>query len=164
MERGVETSHLRQAGERLGQRTGSPHVVGLVRRFHDHERVEIRQHIAVDQYRRLEAGAAEHHAVAGRHDLHVGEVGFQPGDDEVQRCLVVDRVALAPFMRVQWLAGRVLDDEMRIALHAVDPAAAEQRQRPGRVHRIGAELQAGGARVEDDDGFAHRRSLRGFGQ
>ena len=81
----------------------------------------------------------------------------------MQRRLVVDRLALAPFVRVQWLAGGILDDEMRVVLHAVDLAAAEQGQRPGRVHRIGAELQAGGARVEDDDGVAHGRSLRGFG-
>ena len=106
MERAVETSHLRQAGERLGQRTGSPHVVGLVRRLHDHKRVEIRQHVAIDPHRRLEAGAAEHHPMAGRDHLRVSEVGFQPGDDEVQRRLVIDRVALAPFMRVQRFAGR----------------------------------------------------------
>ena len=120
MERAVETSDLRQAGERLGERPGSEHVVGLVRRLHDHKRVEIVQHVAVDPHRRLEAGAAEHHTMAGRDHLPVGKIGFQPGDDEMQRRLVVDRVALAPFMRAQRLAGRVLDDKMRIALHAVD--------------------------------------------
>ena len=35
---------------------------------------------------------------------------------------------------------------------------------PARPRRIGAKLQAGGARVEDDDGLAHGRSLRGFGE
>ena len=39
---------------------------------------------------------------------------------------VVDRLALAPFMGGQRLAGRVLDDEMRIALHAVDPTHGER--------------------------------------
>jgi hypothetical protein len=58
--------------------------------------------------------------------LGVGEVSFEPGDDEVESSLVVERVALPPFMRIHWFAGGVADDEMRIAVHAVDPAAAEQ--------------------------------------
>ena len=164
MERGVEAGDLRQARECLGERPRAAHVEGLMRGFHRRQRFEVVQHVALDPHRRLEARTAEHHAVAGRHHLHVGDVGFQPGDDEVQRCLVVDCLAVAPFMRVPWLAGRVLRDEMRVVLHAVDLAAAEQRQRPGRVHRIGAELQAGGARIDHDDGIAHGRSLRGFGQ
>ena len=164
MERSVEAGDLRQARERLGERPRAAHVEGLVRRFHRRQRVEVVQHVALDPHRCLETRAAEHHAVAGRHHLHVGDVGFQPGDDEVQRCLVVDRVALAPFMRVQRLAGRVLRDEMRVVLHAVDLAAAEQGQRPGRVHRIGAELQAGGARVDDDDGVGHGRHSAASGR
>jgi hypothetical protein len=83
----------------------------------------------------------------GGYDLPVTKIRFQPGDDEVQRCFVVDRAGFAPFMHAQLLAGRVLDDKMGIAFHTVDLAAAEQRQRPGRVHRISAELQAGGARI-----------------
>ena len=83
------------------------------------------------------------------------EITFQPGDDEVQRCLVVDGVAIAPVMRVQRLAVRILDDEMRVVLHAVDLAAAKEGKRPDRVHRIGAELQAGGTGIENDDGVAH---------
>jgi len=93
---------------------------------HRRQRLEVVQHVALDPRRRLEASPAEHHAVAGRDHLPIGEVAFEPRDDEVQRCLVVDRVALAPFMSVQRLAGRVVDDEMRIAVHTVDPAAAEQ--------------------------------------
>src|SRR5580658_129864 len=102
--------------------------------------------------------------MAGGDYLRLREASFQPCNDEVQGRPVIDRVALAPFMGVQWLASRVVDDEMRIALHAVDPAAAEQRQRPGRIHRVGAELQAGGPGVENDDGLAHDRSLRSFGE
>jgi exodeoxyribonuclease VII large subunit len=47
------------------------------------------RHVALDLHRHLEARAAEHHAVAGRRHLQVGDVGFQPGDDELQRGLVV---------------------------------------------------------------------------
>ena len=108
MERAVETSHLRQAGERFSQRAGSQHVVGLVRRFHNHKRVEIIQHVALDPHRCLEAGAAEYDTVAGGYHLPVTQIGFQPSDDEVQRCFVVDRVVFAPFMHAQLLAGRVL--------------------------------------------------------
>ena len=81
--------------------------------------------------------------MARRHHFHVREVCFQPGDDEVQRGFVVDRMALAPFVRSQRLAGFVLHDEMRIALHAVDPAATQHGQRPSGIHRVGGELHAG---------------------
>ena len=108
VERAVEAGDLRQARKRLGERPGATHVEGLVRRLHDRQGFEIVQHVALDPCRGLEAGAAEHHAVAGRHHLHVREVGFQPGDDEMQRGFVVDRMAVAPFVRGQWLAGFVL--------------------------------------------------------
>ena len=140
MERGVETGDLRQARECFGERACAAYVEGLVRRLHLRQGVEVVEHVAVDAHRRLEAGAAEHHAVAGRDHLRIGEIGFQPGDDEVQRGPVVDRVARAPFMRGQRLAGRVFDDEMRIALHAVDPAdgkaGATTRPRPPHRRRI----------------------------
>ena len=116
---------------------------------------EVVEHVAVDAHRRLEARAAQHYTVAGRRNLRAGKIGLQPGEDEVHRRPVINRMAVAPFMRVHRLAGRVLDDEMRIALHAVDPAQAKQRQRRRLVHGIGAKLQTGGARVEDDDGLAH---------
>ena len=124
VERGVETSHLRQAGECLGQRTGSTHVVWLVRRLHDHERVEIGQHIGVDQHRRLEPCAAEHHPVSGRNHLHARDVLFEPGDDEMERGAVVDRAALAELVRIQRFAGRVLRNELRVGLHVADLAVA----------------------------------------
>jgi hypothetical protein len=114
-----------------------------VRWFHDHKRVEIRQHVAVDAHRRREAGTAEHNTVAGRYHLPVTKIGFQPGDDEVQRHLVVNRMAFAPFVRIERFAGRVLGDEVRVPLHVVDLAATEQRQRSVGVHPIGTEFQAG---------------------
>jgi len=48
---------------------------------------------------------------------------------EMQCRPVVDRVAIAPFMGVQRLPGRVLDDEVWVALQAVDPPEADQWQR-----------------------------------
>ena len=113
---------------------------------------------------RLEAGTAEHNTVAGGYHLAVTQICFQPGDDEMQPCFVVDRAVFAPFMHAQLLAGRVVDDKMGITFHAIDLAAAEQRQRPGRVHRIGSELQAGRACIDHDDGLAHGRLLRGCRQ
>ena len=66
MERGIEAGDLRQARERLGKGPGAAHVEGLMRRLHRRERVEVVEHVAVDAHRRLEARAAQHHAVAGR--------------------------------------------------------------------------------------------------
>jgi len=117
--------------------------------------LEVVEHFAVDQNRRLEAGAAKHHAMARRYHLRAGEVRLQPGDDELHRGLVIDRGALAPGVGVQRLAGGVIGDEMWIGLHAVDAAMAQEWQGLVCVQRIGAELQAGGARVEDDDGLGH---------
>lgn len=97
-----------------------------------------------------------------RYHLGIGEVGFQPRDDEVHGGAMIDRVTIAPFVRVDWFAARRADDEVRIALHAVDATTAEQRKRYGCIDRIGAELEAGGTGVEDDDGFAHQQSLRSF--
>ena len=132
-----------------------------MRRFHDHKRIEIVEHVALDPHRRLEAGAAEHDTVAGGYHLAVAKIGFKPGDDEVQRCFVVDRAIFAPFMHAQLLAGCVRDDKMRIAFHAIDLAATEQRQRSGRIHRIGAELHAGGACIDHDDGLVDAGRIHG---
>jgi len=41
---------------------------------------------AIKRGRRLETRAAEHHPMAGRPHLPIGEVCFQPGDDEAKRC------------------------------------------------------------------------------
>ena len=155
MERGVEAGDLRQARERLGERPCATHVERLVRRLHRLKRLQIVQHIVVDAHRCREAGAAEHDAMAGRYHLRSGKIGFHPRDDETQRGRVVDRVSLAPFLRVQRLAGGVVGDEVWVTLHAVDAAAAQQGQRPCRIHRVRAEFQAGRARVEYDDGVAH---------
>ena len=127
MERGVEAGDLRQTRERLCQRPRTAHVEGLMGGLHRRQRVEVVEHVAIDQDRRFETGAAEHDAVAGCHHLHGGDVGFQPGDDEMQGGPVVDRVAFAPLVRVQRLAGWITCDEVRVVLHVVDLAAAEQR-------------------------------------
>ena len=74
VERGVETGHLWQARERLGERTRAAHVVRLVRGLHDHERVQVSQHIGVDQHRGLKPCAAEHHPMSGRNHLHTRDV------------------------------------------------------------------------------------------
>ena len=58
VERGVETSHLRQTGERLGQSTGASHVVGLMRRLHAR-----RDESRADELER-EAGAAIDYAIS----------------------------------------------------------------------------------------------------
>jgi hypothetical protein len=164
MKRAVETGDLRQAGKRLDERPCAPHIVDLVRWLDGRQGFEIVQHVAVDQHRCVKSRATEHHTMAGRHHLYLDDIGFQPGNDEVQRRLVVDRLALVPVMGVQRLAGRVLGDEMRVVLHALDLAAAEQRQRCGCAHRIGAKFQAGGTGVDDDDGIGHQWLLRMLGQ
>ena len=40
-------------------------IEGLVQRLYCGQRIEIVEHVAFDPHRRLEAGAAEYHAVAG---------------------------------------------------------------------------------------------------
>ena len=131
-----------------------------MRGLHFNKRVQIVEHGAVDQHRRFEARSAEHDTMAGSDDFRTRKMGFQPTDDVFQRCCVVDRMALAPFMRVQRLARCVLDDKVRISLHAVDAARAKQRQRRrrvgGQIHPVSAELQTGRAGIEDDDGLLHR--------
>ena len=129
MERAIEAGDLRQARERLGERSSPGHIEGLVRRFHQHERVEIGQHIRVDPHGRLVPRppsttrwpAATTFAPARLASSHV-----------MTKCSAVlwsMRVAFAPLMGAHGLAGRVADDEMRISLQAVDPSAAEQWQR-----------------------------------
>jgi hypothetical protein len=99
-----------------------------------------------------------------RHDLDAGYLGFQPGDHELQGCLVIGRPALAPRAHVQRLAIPALDDEVRIASHAVDLAAAEEWQRFRCIDTVGAELQAGRSGVRHNDRVGHGESLRRLAQ
>ena len=71
VERRIEAGDLRQPGKGFGQGPGAGYVVGLVRRLHGHERVEIGQHIAVDQHRRLVARSAQHDPVTGSDHLGI---------------------------------------------------------------------------------------------
>lgn len=90
-----------------------------------------------------------------RHDLDAGYLGFQPGDHELQGCLVIDRLALAPRLDVQRLVILVHGDEVRIASHAVNLAAAEAWQRFRCIDTVGAELHAGRSGVRHNDSVGH---------
>lgn len=65
MERGVETCNLRHAREGFREGPRAAHIKRLVRRLHRRQRVEIVQHVAVDQDWRLET----HPPQAPRGDL-----------------------------------------------------------------------------------------------
>src|ERR1700689_5557520 len=97
-------------------------------------------------------------------DLHPRDVLLEPGDDKMERGAVVDRAALTEIVRLQRFTGRVLRNELWVGLHVADLALTDRDQGSLSRHLIGAELHAGGARVEDNDGLAHGRLLRGFGQ
>ena len=123
MERAVEAGYLRQARERRSEGAGAGDVEGLIRGLHFNKRVQIVEHGAVDQHRRFEARSAEHDTMAGSDDFRIVKMGFHPTDDVFQSGCMVDRMAFTPFVRVQRLARRVLDDKVRPA-RSRDSAAA----------------------------------------
>ena len=107
--------------------------------------------------------------MTGGDHLPIPEVSFQPGNDEMQRCLMIDRFIFAPFMLAQLFAGRVVDHKMRITFHALDLAATEQRQRPGlrppRKRRTSGWWSPHSPRRWPSlSGRTHGQSLRGFRQ
>jgi hypothetical protein len=96
----------------------------------------------------------------GGDNFRSDQVDFHPCNDELQRGLMIDPVSVAPLMCVKRLSSGVVDNEMRITLHAIDPSSTQERQRV--IHSISAELQTGGASVENNDGFFHGQLLQGF--
>ena len=96
--------------------------------------------------------------MSGGNHLHSRNALLKPSDHKMKRTTVVDLATFTKFVRIHQLATRVLRNELRIALHVADLTVTYRGQGALRGYLIGAELHAGGARVENYDGLTHAKS------
>ena len=122
----IEAGHLGDPGESRRKTPRAAKIGRLVGWLHRHQTLKIVEDIGVDPDRRLIALAAKDDAVTRAHDLGAPEVGLQPSYDKLKCGRMVERMAIAPGVRRPGRAIRPGDNEMWIALHAVDSATAKQ--------------------------------------
>ncbi len=157
VERRIEAGDLRQPGHQGRDRPRAAHVEGLVRGLHGRLRGQRLQHLDVEAHGPRVARAAEHHAMSGGDDPGAGQVALQPGDDETKCLVVIGWLARGPRVRRKLLSGCVMDSEAGRTGNRLDAAGGVQRQHARLVDVVGRELQAGRARVEDQEGVGHAR-------
>ena len=85
------------------------------------EPFKLRDHLCVDQHRLRVARAALQDPVTHGGDLEVLLVGLEPGDDELDRAFLVERMRLVPIMGVDRLARGILRDKARLSSRSLRP-------------------------------------------
>ncbi len=155
MERRIEAGDLCQPRHQGRDRSQAADVERLVRRLHRAKTVQVGQHLVVDAHGRVEADAAQRHAVPRRDDSVAGQMPLQPGDHETQGFVRRQRTPVGPVVPAQRSAGSILDDENRLRMQAIDAAPDLQRRLMRYRDAVGRELQAGRARVEDQEDISH---------
>ncbi|CFN72128.1 Uncharacterised protein [Bordetella pertussis] len=156
----VEAGHLRDVRPALADHADGRKVVGLVQRRQRGEIVQLRQHVVVDQHRRIVLGAAMHHAVtdgAGR----AAQVAAEPGAQHFLGARHVGRVRGRHVALEQGVAVLGADAQVRARpADAVELAAQGGPQLVALGDLVQVELEAGAAGVDDEKIVAHGRVLR----
>ena len=149
----VEAGDLRHAGEPLRDRVDRSQVVRLVKRRQREEPAELLHDPRRDEDGSVEPGPAVHHAVSDPEDARAAVPGAQPLGEGVEgRSSVTHRIAERLFHRS---ARAVLRGEAGRRADALDLAARVQAPSSARRPSVDAELQAGGARIQDEGVVVH---------
>ena len=155
MERGVEAGHLRQLGPPFGDDADGQQVVRLVQRRQRHQLGERVERGRVEAHWRGVLGAAVHHPVTDRDQLHIADVRLQPIEQELQGTSVCWRRLLSPRMFADDLAARIPGAKPGSAIELLQVAADACFERLTLAEQELSELEAGRASVENENCVAH---------
>jgi hypothetical protein len=155
VERGVEAGDLRHLRQAPGDQPDRREVMRLVQWRERHELLQLLHHPGVEPDGLRVRHAAVHHAMAHGGEAVCAAMRLQELDEVRHAAVVAEARALAPVLLPEARARRVPGGEARRRIQALEEPGKAQRELPALLKEE-RELDAGGARVEDEDRVGHR--------